>query len=307
MNIVFAGTPEFAVPCLEAVAASGHRLVGVLTQPDRPAGRGRRLTASPVKQRAVELGVPVQQPETLRDARAQEALADLKPDLIVVVAYGLLLPRKVLKLPAHGCINVHASLLPRWRGAAPIARAILAGDHETGITLMQMAAGLDTGPMLVRRAVPLDERTTAGELHDELAELGAHELLSLLGRIEHGVEGEPQDDAQANYARRLDKAEAAVDWAEAAEAIARAVRAFAPWPVAYARLDGQPVRIWRAAPATAVDDAAPGTVVAASAKGIDIATGRGVLRVSELQLPGKKRMNAAAAINGRDWLGVRFE
>ena len=307
MNIVFAGTPEFALPCLDAVAASEHRLVGVLTQPDRPAGRGRRLSASPIKQRALALEVPVQQPETLRDAAAQQALAALEPDLIVVVAYGLLLPRKVLKLPEHGCINVHASLLPRWRGAAPIARAILAGDRETGITLMQMAAGLDTGPMLVRRAVPLDDQTTAGELHDELAALGAQELAALLSRIGDGVVGQPQDDAQANYAHRLDKAEAAVDWTHAADAIARAVRAFAPWPVAHARLGGQPVRLWRATSVKAADNAAPGTVILASADGIDIATGSGALRVTELQLPGKKRMDAAAAINGRDWLGQRFE
>ena len=209
MNIVFAGTPEFALPCLDAIAASSHRLTGVLTQPDRPAGRGRKLAASPIKQRALELGVPVQQPLSLKKEAAFDELAALEPDLMVVVAYGLLLPKKVLALPRYGCINVHASLLPRWRGAAPIARAILAGDSETGVTLMQMNAGLDTGPMLVRRAVPIDSDTTAGELHDRLAALGATELTELLGRVEQGVSGETQDDAQACYARRLDKGEAA--------------------------------------------------------------------------------------------------
>ncbi|MES1941180.1 methionyl-tRNA formyltransferase [Salinisphaera sp. T5B8] len=306
MNIVFAGTPEFALPCLDAIAASSHRLAGVLTQPDRPAGRGRKLAASPVKQRALELGVPVQQPLSLKKADAFDALAALEPDLMVVVAYGLLLPKKVLALPRYGCINVHASLLPRWRGAAPIARAILAGDSETGVTLMQMDAGLDTGAMLARRAVAIDSDTTAGDLHDQLAALGAAELSTLLGRIEQGVSGEPQDDAQACYAHRLDKGEAAIDWRLRADEIARAVRAFVPWPVAHARLDGQPVRFWRAATASGAS-AEPGTVVAASAKGIDIATGAGTLRVTELQLPGKKRMDAAAAVNGRDWVGLRFE
>ena len=306
MNIVFAGTPEFALPCLDAIAASSHRLTGVLTQPDRPAGRGRKLAASPVKQRALELGVPVQQPLSLKKADAFDALAALEPDLMVVVAYGLLLPKKVLALPRYGCINVHASLLPRWRGAAPIARAILAGDSETGVTLMQMDAGLDTGAMLARRAVAIDSDTTAGDLHDQLAALGAAELSTLLGRIEQGVSGEPQDDAQACYAHRLDKGEAAIDWRQRADEIARAVRAFVPWPVAHARLDGQPVRFWRATTASGAS-AEPGTVVAASAKGIDIATGAGTLRVTELQLPGKKRMDAAAAVNGRDWVGRRFE
>jgi len=308
MNIVFAGTPEFAVPCLNAIAASGHRLTGVLTQPDRPAGRGRKLAASPVKQRALELGVAVQQPESLRNAAAFSELAALAPDVIVVVAYGLLLPKKVLALPQYGCINVHASLLPRWRGAAPIARAILAGDRETGVTLMQMAAGLDTGPMIVRRAVPIDEDTTAGTLHDTLADLGARELSQVLGRLSEGITAEPQDDTQACYARRLDKGEAAIDWRLRADEIARAVRAFVPWPVAHARLDGQPVRFWHATAGPASNhDVAPGTVVAASSKGIDIATGAGTLRVQTLQLPGKKRMDAAAAVNGRDWVGCRFE
>jgi len=308
VNIVFAGTPDFALPCLETIAASDHRLGGVLTQPDRPAGRGRQLAASPVKQRALELGVPVQQPESLKDDAAFDALAALQPDLMVVVAYGLLLPRRVLALPHHGCINVHASLLPRWRGAAPIARAILAGDDETGVTVMQMQAGLDTGPMLARWPVAIGSQTTAGGLHDQLADLGARALDEVIEQLPEGLagDGDVQDDEHATYARRLDKAEAAIDWSQDAEHIARAVRAFAPWPVAHAVLDDKPVRFWRAQTLNTFADSALGTVIAASPEGIDIATGDGVLRVLELQLPGKRRMDAAAAVNGRDWVGQRF-
>ncbi|HET7313294.1 methionyl-tRNA formyltransferase [Salinisphaera sp.] len=307
MRVVFAGTPEFALPSLNAIAAGGHDLVGVLTQPDRPAGRGRKLKPSPVKAAALDLGLPVFQPEKLkRNQQAIAQLAALAPDVMVVVAYGLILPQTVLDLPTHGCINVHASLLPRWRGAAPIARAIEAGDAETGVTLMQMDAGLDTGDMLAVRRMPIDETTTAGALHDALAAAGGAALADVLDALPGGLAHTPQDDAGATYAAMLDKAEAAIDWSRPADRIARLVRAFSPWPVAHAELDGERVRFWRAVARNAAADAEPGTVIAASRDGIDIAAGAGVLRVTELQLPGKRRMSAADAANGRAWVGVRF-
>lgn len=307
VRVVFAGTPEFALPTLDAIAASDHELVGVFTQPDRAAGRGRKLKPSPVKARAVELELPVFQPERVKnnaDVRAQ--LAELAPDVLVVVAYGLILPQSILDLPIHGGINVHASLLPRWRGAAPIARAIEAGDLQTGVTIMRMAAGLDTGDMLATRQVAIDETITAGALHDSLAEQGGAALLEVLNALPDGVSAQPQDDAQATYATMLDKAEAAVDWSQSAADIARRVRAFSPWPVAHAEFNDGRLRLWQAISLDVATAAQPGTVVAAGRNGIDIATGSGVLRVTELQLPGKRRMNAAEAANGRDWVGVRF-
>lgn len=308
MRVVFAGTPDFAVPTLDALAESGHELAGVLTQPDRAAGRGRRLRYSPVKARALELGLPVAQPETFKNnPDARQALADWAPDVMVVVAYGLILPRRVLDVPTHGCLNVHASILPRWRGAAPIARAIEAGDAETGVTIMQMAAGLDTGDMLSVARVPITDTSTAGELHDQLAALGANALVDVLNQLPDGVRGVPQDSGQATYARMLDKQEALIDWQDSAVAIARRIRAFAPWPVAHSPLAGDSVRFWQAkACETGTSPAVPGEVVAADRRGIDIATGDGLLRVTELQLPGKRRMAAADAVNGREWVGERF-
>ncbi|MEJ2687071.1 MAG: methionyl-tRNA formyltransferase [Gammaproteobacteria bacterium] len=307
MNIVFAGTPEFAVPTLEALIAGDHELVAVYTQPDRPAGRGRGLRASPVKQAAERAGVAVRQPPTLKDEQAVHELAVLEPDLMVVVAYGLLLPQAVLSTPARGCVNVHASLLPRWRGAAPIQRAVLAGDAETGVTLMQMERGLDTGPMLAQAGCPIGGEDTAASLHDRLAVLGAELLADHLEAILHGdLPARPQDDAQACYAAKIDKAEAELDWHRPAPELDRQVRAFNPWPVAQTRYQSQPLRIWRAVPLTAVSDAPPGTVVAAGRDGIDVACGAGVLRILQAQLPGRRPTPAADLANARPLAGVRL-
>src|SRR5579883_2685565 len=248
LRVVFAGTPEFAVPHLAACRRAGVEIAAVYTQPDRPAGRGRHLTPSPVKQAALDFGVPLEQPENFKEAAARERLAAYAPDLMVVVAYGLILPRKVLAMPRLGCWNVHASLLPRWRGAAPIQRAILAGDAETGVCLMRMEAGLDTGPVLLRRAVSIAADDTGGSLHDKLAILGAE----LLGEgLDHAMRDEAmpataQAEQGVTYAHKLDKAEAQLDWNESAAMLERRVRAFDPWPVAHAEVEGEILRIWRA-------------------------------------------------------------
>jgi methionyl-tRNA formyltransferase len=302
-RILFAGTPEFSVPSLRACLDSGAQVVAAYTQPDRPAGRGRQLAASPVKQAALAAGVPVEQPETLRDKSARARLAAYAPDLIVVVAYGLILPKSVLALPRLGCWNVHASLLPRWRGAAPIQRAILAGDVETGVDLMQMEAGLDTGPVLLEARTPIAADDTAGTLHDRLAALGAQVLADGLARVLRGemLTPTPQSDDGVEYAHKLGKAEARLDWNDSAAALARKVRAFDPWPVAEGTLDGERVRLWSAFALDARVDAPPGAIVAASADGIDVATGDGVLRIRELQRDGGRRISA------RDWLNARRE
>lgn len=306
MRILFAGTPEFALPSLNILAAGPHELLGVFTQPDRPAGRGRKLAASPVKARATALGLPVWQPQTLRDAQVQQDIVALEPDLMVVVAYGLLLPKTVLDTPTHGCINVHASLLPRWRGAAPIARAIQAGDAETGVTIMRMARGLDTGDMLLQRDCPVDAQTTAGQLHDRIADMGAQLLERSLDGIESGgLKGTPQDPAQATYAHRLDKAEAEMDWTLPAQTLVRNVRAFNPWPVAHTALGESRLRIWQAQ-LIAGSAGSPGEILAAGDLGIDVATGQGGLRITQMQWPGKKAMPAADAARGRDLVGKSF-
>ncbi len=304
MRIVFAGTPEFAVSSLRA-AARHHEVVAVYTQPDRPAGRGRGLAPSPVKLEAVARGIPVYQPESLKDEAAQQ-LRDLQPDLMVVVAYGLILPKAVLAIPTHGCWNVHASLLPRWRGAAPIQRAIQAGDAKTGVCLMQMEAGLDTGPVLLHQELPIAATDTGGQLHDKLAELGAQVLSDGLGLLRAGIKpiARPQPEQGVTYAHKLDKAEARLDWALDAGALARTVRAFNPWPIAEATLAGERVRIHGAVALDEAHGQAPGTVLAASRDGIDIACGQGALRLRVLQREGGKAITAADYLNARRDLRV---
>ncbi|MGD8573547.1 MAG: methionyl-tRNA formyltransferase [Gammaproteobacteria bacterium] len=306
LRVVFAGTPDFAVPALDALIDwPGAEVVAVYTQPDRPAGRGRKLRPSPVKQRALEQGLPVCQPATLRLAEARRELAAFAPDLMIVVAYGLLLPADVLTLPRLGCLNIHASLLPRWRGAAPIQRAILAGDAETGISIMRMDEGLDTGPVLLARATPIGAGETGGELHDRLSRLGAEALIDALqGLVTGRLEPVIQDDRQASYARKLDKSEALVDWREPAEQIALAVRAFNPWPVCHTRWGGETLRIWAARALPEDARGRPGEVLSCTARGVDVATGRGVLRLLRLQLPGGRPLAVEQFANGRDLTGA---
>ena len=293
MKLVFAGTPEFAAVSLAALIAARHEVTLVLTQPDRPAGRGLKPQPSAVKSAALARGLPVLQPATLKDPAAQAALAAARPEAMIVAAYGLLLPPAVLAIPARGCLNVHASLLPRWRGAAPIQRAILAGDAETGVTIMQMDAGLDTGAMLLARAVPIGPEDTAGTLHDKLAALGGQLIVEALA-------GDPapraQDGGQATYAPRIEKREAVIDWRKPAAEIERQVRAFDPVPGAQTRLDGAVVKIWRAR--LDAGSGAPGTVLAASPGGIVVACGAQALRVTELQRAGGRRLPAQAFLAG---------
>jgi methionyl-tRNA formyltransferase len=301
LRVVFAGTPEFAVPCLEACRASGADVVAVYTQPDRPAGRGRKLAASPVKEAALAAGIPVEQPESFKAEADRQRLAAYGPDLMVVVAYGLILPRKVLAIPRLGCWNVHASLLPRWRGAAPIQRAILAGDAETGVDLMQMEAGLDTGPVLVERRTPIAADETGGSLHDRLSALGADALAEGLRRTLAGevLAPRPQAEHGVEYAHKLDKAEARLDFAQPAIALERKVRAFDPWPVAEADIAGERLRIWSARAVPGVAGAEPGRILAASRDGIDVACAEGALRLTSVQRAGGRRIGAADYLNAR--------
>ncbi|EHQ51266.1 methionyl-tRNA formyltransferase [Ectothiorhodospira sp. PHS-1] len=306
LRIIYAGTPDFAVPALEALIASPHDVVAVYTQPDRPAGRGRKLTPSPVKQVALAHGIPVEQPERLRPEPVQTRLREYRPDLMVVAAYGLILPQSVLDIPRLGCVNIHASLLPRWRGAAPIQRALAEGDESTGVTLIQMAAGLDTGDMLLKGACPITPADTARTLHDRLAAMGAALLLPCLDDLADGrLHPEPQDETLATYARKLDKAEALLEWSLPAAVLDRRIRAFNPWPVAQTLYQGQPLRLWmsRSLPAAGTG-ATPGTVVAEGPEGIDVATGEGILRITCLQLPGGKPLEAKAFLNARSLLGT---
>ncbi len=309
LRLVFAGTPEFAAVSLRAIAGSRHQLAAVFTQPDRPAGRGRKLMPGPVKQLALELDVPILQPASLRDPQTREALRELAPDVIVVVAYGLILPAAVLELPRLGCINVHASLLPRWRGAAPIQRAILAGDTQTGITIMQMDAGLDTGPMLLQHSCPILPDDTSGSLHDRLAVLGAKSLLEALeGLADHRLNACQQPDESVTYADKLSKAEACVRWQESALSIERQIRAFNPWPVAQTHLDGEVIRLWQgqALPDQA-SQAPPGTIVQADRHAVLVATGEGLLVLQRLQRPGGRPMAVTELINSLPLAGRRFD
>jgi len=299
VNIVFAGTPAFSVPTLQALLNAGHLIHAVYTQPDRPAGRGRRLTPGPVKQLALARGLPVYQPFTLKESTAE--LRALKPDAMVVVAYGLLLPKDILAIAKYGCINVHASLLPRWRGAAPIARAIEAGDTVTGISIMRMEQGLDTGPILSQAEIPIDEQDTARTLRDKLAMSGAAALVETLEKIAHGaIEPRAQDESQACYAPKLSKEEAWIDWRQSALSLERKIRAFDPWPVACTRLQDKSVRVWQAQIESEVsaEETVPGAILSTNADGIRVATGAGVLALLRLQAEGGKAMDAAAFVNG---------
>jgi len=318
LRIAFAGTPEFALPALDALAASGHALVGVLTQPDRPAGRGRTLRASPVKLRALELGIPVAQPQRLSSEAEQAALRGWQPELLVVVAYGLLLPQAVLELPRLGCLNIHASLLPRWRGAAPVQRAILAGDRVTGVTIMRLDAGLDTGPILAQRSVDIAATDTSAGLLQRLAPIGAGLLLEVVTALTAGTAvGRAQPDAGVTHAAKLGKGEARIDWSASADRIARLVCACNPWPVAETTMHGEQLRIWEAAalPATApvgVDSAnpepepEPGTVLGMADKRLLVACGAGLLAVERLQCAGKRVVSAADFAHARATGDLKF-
>jgi methionyl-tRNA formyltransferase len=304
LAVVFAGTPDFALPSLEAIAASRHRVAAVFTRPDRPSGRGRRPAASPVKERALALGLPVCQPESLKGDEAARQLAGFAPDVMVVVAYGLLLPPAVLAIPRLGCLNVHASLLPRWRGAAPVARAILAGDAKTGVCVMRMEPGLDTGPVMSTREVAIGARETAGELELRLAEEGGAAIVAALDALAAGRAAfTPQDASQATYAAKLTKPEARLDWREDAAALERRVRALNPRPVAETTLDGAQLRVFEAAVVPASPGAVRGTVLAAGAAGIVVMTGRDALALLRVQLPGRRAVSAAELANARALAG----
>lgn len=304
LKVIFAGTPDFAAKHLSALLESEHEVIAVYTQPDRPAGRGKKLTASPVKVLAEENAIPVYQPQLLKAPEAQEELALLNADLMVVVAYGLILPIAVLNAPKLGCINVHGSILPKWRGAAPIQRAIWAGDAETGVTIMQMDEGLDTGDMLHIATLPITPEDTSATLYDKLAELGPKALVEVVDNFE-SYRPTKQDDSMATYAKKLSKEEALINWADNAKQIERNIRAFNPWPVAWMKVEDQNVKVWSATVVTLDKEVKPGTIVSANKEGITIATGRDALCITTLQIPGKKALPASDVINARQtWFEV---
>lgn len=310
MRIIFAGTPDFAVPCLQALIDSEHEVCAVYTQPDRPSGRGRKLTPSPVKELALTAEIPVYQPETLKLAEDVAQLKAFKADLMVVVAFGMILSQEVLDIPKLGCINVHGSLLPRWRGAAPIQRALIAGDKKTGVTIMRMVKKLDAGDMLHKEEYSVGDLDTASDLHDRLSELGALGLTKVLSQIEQGkVQAESQDESLVTYAAKLEKSEAVLDWTETAKTLALKVRGFNSWPVAQTLYQGKVMRIWRAQPVNGNVEAEPGTVrciLENKHKAMDVATGDGWLRLLEIQLPGGKRLDVQAFLNAHDVDAVKL-
>ncbi|WON76659.1 methionyl-tRNA formyltransferase [Serratia sp. UGAL515B_01] len=303
LRIIFAGTPDFAARHLDTLLSSQHQIVGVFTQPDRPAGRGNKLTPSPVKVLAEQHQIPVFQPKSLRPEENQHLVADLSADVMVVVAYGLILPKAVLDMPRLGCINVHGSLLPRWRGAAPIQRALWAGDNETGVTIMQMDVGLDTGDMMLKVSCPIEATDTSASLYDKLAKLGPQGLLVTLQQLASGIaQREVQEEALVTYAEKLSKEEARLDWHLSAAQLERCIRAFNPWPVSYFTIDDQPVKVWQANVLAETSCLEPGTIVQADKHGIQVATAEGVLNLTQLQPAGKKPMSAQDLLNSRrEW------
>jgi methionyl-tRNA formyltransferase len=308
LRVAFAGTPEFALPALDALARSPHQLIGVLTQPDRPAGRGRGIIAGPIKARALELNLPLAQPARLHSSEEQAALRAWSPEILVVVAYGLILPPAVLAIPTRGCLNIHASLLPRWRGAAPIQRAILAGDAKTGVSIMQLEAGLDTGPVYAQRSLAIGALTSAAELQPQLATLGAQLLLETLAQIEAGsARAQPQPAEGVSYAAKLSKSEAPINWQRPALELARQVQAFNPWPVAQCQWAGQALRVWSAeAVAGERGGAAPGTVLGVRPGRIEVACGTGVLGLLRLQAAGRRVVSAGEFANAHALTGQQF-
>lgn len=306
LRIVFAGTPDFAARHLAALLSSEHEVIAVYTQPDRPAGRGKKLTASPVKTLALEHDIPVYQPENFKSDEAKQELANLNADLMVVVAYGLLLPQAVLDTPKLGCINVHGSILPRWRGAAPIQRSIWAGDAETGVTIMQMDIGLDTGDMLKIATLPIEATDTSASMYEKLAELGPQALVECISDIASGTAvAEKQNDEQANYAKKLSKEEARINWNDDAAHIERCVRAFNPWPMSHFEAAENSIKVWQSRVVDQSSDKPAGTIIQADKTGIYIVTGNGVLALEQLQVPGKKAMPVQDILNSRaSWFEV---